>query len=160
REHQYLALLGSSRAKGDKKEEAAEQARRIASAWMWLSYQLMARCYGALMMTVLMDFCLNSQLALTIEEQWLFRQMHLPQLYLAGLPVDFLGKAQLRCIFLALRERWLNLIYEPTAYDSLTDMLGWFGLLIRDRRRADRRRKAEEAGHRPIRSSADILENH
>ena len=142
REHRYLALVGGTRLSGDAREEASAQAQRIYCALLWLAYQRMARCYAALMLLVSLDADLNEDLKLTAEERWLFRQWHFPQLYLAGLPLDFLGKAQLRWVIPRLHRLWANRVLEAEQYDVLTDLLGIYGALVLNRREADRREKA------------------
>src|SRR5262249_1741552 len=106
REHQYLSLVGGTKRRGDARESAAIQALRIYCTLLWMAYERMARCYGTLMMLVYLDFCLHSEQEPTPEEKWLFRQWHFPQLYLAGLPLDYLGKPQLRWIIRTLHALW------------------------------------------------------
>jgi hypothetical protein len=110
---------------------------------LWHSYQMMARCYGALMLVAWLDFCNDRQLQPSLVEQILFRQLHAPQLYLAGLPLDFLGGPQIRWIVRPLLDLWNQEIFEPEAYDRLTDLLGIYGFLAAVRREADRRLQAE-----------------
>jgi hypothetical protein len=66
--------------------------------------------------------------------------MHAPQYYLAGLPVAFLGKSQLR--FIAERlllELWAPAkVWQPEAYRPLADMLSCYAFLNVQRRSADR----------------------
>jgi hypothetical protein len=142
REHGHLALLGATRLTGQEREDAQLRAERIACALLWLSYGLMGRCYGALMLGVLVDLCLHADFSPTEEEKWLFRQMHFPQAYLAGLPLDFLGRAQMRWVLRGLHELWAGPTWEPEPYDGITALLGGYGELVRERRGADRGRKA------------------
>jgi hypothetical protein len=142
REHRYLALIGGTRLKDEAKAEAAAQAQRIYCTSLWTAYERMARCYGALMMLVFLSLCLDDELKLTEEERWLFRQWHFPQLYLAGLPLDFLGKPQLRWVIRTWHRLWGDRVFEPERYDVLTDLLGIYGLMVRTRREADRKQKA------------------
>jgi hypothetical protein len=143
REHGHLDLLGARRFKGQEREDALLQAERIACALLWLSYRLMGRCYGALMLGAQVDLCLHADFSPTEEEKWLFRQMHFPQAYLAGLPLDFLGRAPLRWVLRSLHGLWAGPTWEPEPYDGITRLLGGFGDLVRERRGADRERKAE-----------------
>jgi hypothetical protein len=108
---------------------------------LWTSSQMVARCYGALMLVAWLDFANNPQLHPSPAEQVLFRQLHAPQLYLAGLPLAFLGRPQLRWIASPLLDLWNREAFEPNAYDPLTDLLGIYGILAESRRLADRRLK-------------------
>jgi hypothetical protein len=146
REHGYLALVGGTRLRDEEREEAARQAQRIYGALAWLAYERMARCYGALMLMVFADLCLDGDREPDLEEQWQFRQRHFPQLYLAGLPLDFLAKPQLRWVLQSLTERWRNPRLAPETYDEVTDLLGLYGVLARNRREADRRQKDAAQG--------------
>jgi hypothetical protein len=144
-QHGYLSLVGGSGLKGTAREEAAARARRFYSLMMWMAYERMARCYGALMLLAYVDFCLAGEGERDPEEKWLFRQWHLPQLYLAALPLDFLGRSQLRWVILALQRLWWGGVDAPECYDQITDLLGVSGALVRERREADRRTKAAPA---------------
>jgi hypothetical protein len=145
RQHGYLSLVGGTRLTGTAREEAAARARRFYSLLMWMAYERMARCYGALMLRVYDDFCLAGEGERDPEERWLFRQWHLPQLHLAALPLDFLCKPQLRWVILALQRLWWGGVDAPECYDQITDLLGICGALVRERREADRRTKAAPA---------------
>ncbi len=138
REHRYLTLVGGSRLKGRAREKAIIRAQRLYCALTWLAYEQMARCYGALMLDIYGHFCLRKDPEPSLEERWLFGQWHLPQLYLAGLPLDFLGRSQIRWVFRKLRKFWYGGVYDPDPYDEVTDLLGLFGTLVQDRREADR----------------------
>jgi hypothetical protein len=157
RTHGYLPLVGGTRLKGDQKKVASLQAQRIYCGLTWLAYERMARCYGALMLRVYVDFCLHAEREPTDEERWLFRQRHIPQLYLACLPLDFLGKPQVRWVIRGLTRFWRDLVVEPERYDSFTDLLGLFGLLVRSRREADRRSKERAARGRSVSAEAFLL---
>jgi hypothetical protein len=145
RQHRYISLVGGARLTGTAKEEAAARARRFFSLLMWMAYERMARCYGALMLLAYIDFCLANEGERDPEERWLFRQWHLPQMHLAGLPLDFLGKAQLRWVIRGLQGLWWGGVGTPECYDQITDLLGVYGALVRERREADRRTKAAPA---------------
>ena len=102
----------------------------------------MARYYGALMLLAFIDFGMNNTDGQpSLFEKWMFRQWHFPQLYLAGLPLDFLDRPQLRWIIHALHELWKKGETSSELYDGLTDLLAFFGLLVRERRQADRNQK-------------------
>jgi hypothetical protein len=146
REHGYRPLVGGGRLRGHRREEAGLQARRLHGALLWRAYERLARCYGALMLVAYVDLCLSRECPPTPEERWLFRQYHFPQLYLAGLPLDFLETPQLRWVVPTLHELWGGLVVEPECYDVVTDLLGLYGQLAGSRREADRRRKAAARG--------------
>jgi hypothetical protein len=143
REHRFLPLLGAA-TQDVFRDHAARRAHYLADALSWLSYKLMARCYGMLMLIACLDLRLHADFPTTEVEQWLFRHMHLPQLHLGGLPLDFFGKAQLRWVLPTLHDLWGQGAAEPEAYDVATDLLGHYGDLVRWRRDADRERKAAE----------------
>jgi hypothetical protein len=143
REHGYLPLIGLAQCRGDSRKLAAARAGRIANVLFWLSYKLMGRCFGALMLKAFSDLCEHATFSTSWEERWLFHQMHFPQLHLACLPLDFLGREQLRWIMPTLHDLWARGITEPEAYDAVADLLGYYGDLVRERRAADRQRKAE-----------------
>jgi hypothetical protein len=145
REHGYLSLVGGSRLTGTAREEAAARARQFFSLMMCMAYERMARCYGALMLLAYVDFCLAGEGERTPEEKWLFRQWHLPQLHLAALPLDFLGRPQLRCVVTTLHRLWWGKVVAPERYDMTTNLLSFYGGLVRERRVADRRTKAAPA---------------
>jgi hypothetical protein len=153
RQHQYLALLGSTRGRGPEREEAARTAHGLYCVALWAAYAEMARCFGALMLRVLVDFVLQDQNNPSPEEEWLFQQQHFPQRYLAGLPLDFLPVPQLRCILQGVTPLWRALIMDPAQYDRYAQMLGIYGMFVRARRKADCKRKA------PIARGADSLES-
>jgi len=141
REHSFLPFIhGGTRLVGREKEEAALQAQRFACELMWLAYQRMARCWGVLMMLAEIDFGLNNEAVPTAQERWLFRQWHFPQIYLGGLPLGFLGRAQLRWIIRKLHELWGQAITDPARYAEVTDLLWFFGSSVRRRRAADEKR--------------------
>lgn len=140
RQHGYVNLLeGSSGRGGGQKEEIRERTTRMFCALLWQSYQEMARCYGALMLVVWLDLCLEFKL--TTVEEILFRQLSFPQLYLGGIPLAFLGRSQLRWIAAPLLNNWRDWSFEPEAYDVLTELLGTYADLVSARRDADRRTK-------------------
>jgi hypothetical protein len=75
-----------------------------------------------------------------IEEE-IFRRFHLPQMYLGGLPLAFLSPNQLRWIIGPLQELWSEWKFDAESYDSMTQLLGLYGCLVRERRSADRKTK-------------------
>jgi hypothetical protein len=144
-QHGHLSLVGGSGLKGTAREEAAARARRLFSLKLWKAYQGMSRCYGALMLLAYVDFCLAGEGERDDEEKWLFRQWHFPQLHLAALPLDFLGRPQLRWVIPTLHRLWWGGVVAPERYDVVTDLLSVYGALVRERREADRRTKAAPA---------------
>ncbi|MEQ8785549.1 MAG: hypothetical protein RIC55_04590 [Pirellulaceae bacterium] len=137
REHGYLKLLpGGYKLAGYDKDQASERAHRIFCALLWIAYQELARCYGALMFVAWTHFSID--LDLSPIEDALFRQINFPQLYLAGLPLAFLSVNHLRWILEPLLHNWRNDEFEPEAYDGLTKMLGMYAAITAERRKADR----------------------
>lgn len=140
REHKYLELCHSRSLKGNERQAAAQRANRIWRHLLWRSYQLMGRCYGALMMCAYLAFCLEKQ-GITDEERSMFRHWHYRQVCLGGLPVDFLERYQLRWIAPMLRRYWHEGSLDVAQYDCVSHMLGLVGQFTHDRRLADRTRK-------------------
>ncbi len=155
REHKYLQLLGCAHRKGKAKEDAACRARAIYCALLWKSYQLMSQCYGMLMYFVAQAMC-SPGVAPEDLEVWLFSQRHFPYVHFAGLPFDFLEKPQFRWISRALHELWRDLVVDPQAYDTITNLLGIYGDLARDRRTADK--GVKERSRQGRRSSPEAAE--
>jgi hypothetical protein len=156
-QHGYLSLVGGSGLKGTAREEAAARARQFFSLMMWMAYERMARCYGALMLLAYVDFCLAGEGERGPEEKWLFRQWHVPQLHLAALPLDFLGRPQFRWVIPTLHRLWGGRVVAPERYDLVTDLLGVSGALVRERREADRRTKAAPACTYTIPAGPEVL---
>ena len=73
------------------------------SAMTWCAYRMMGYCYGALMEVVAEDL---EQNGLTELEGLIFRVEHCQIDLLAGLPLDFLGRAQFRWIV----DKWHDLL--------------------------------------------------
>lgn len=140
RQHRFLTLVGGTRLVGQERDKMAAQAQCIASWLMWIAHERMARCWGMLMMLAMIDFAMHSDQVPTHEEWWLFRQWHFPQLYLGGLPLDFMGRPQLRWIIPTLHKLWAQGITDPVAYTKVTDLLGLFGASVRNSRDADNQR--------------------
>jgi hypothetical protein len=143
REHRFLPLLGADCCRKLGKDEVAEQAQQIYCALLWLSYLGMARCYAALMLHVLVDLCLHSEVQPSEEERWLFLQRHFPRRHLGHLPLDFFGRHQLRWMIRTITPL-LNLnVRQKEAYRAIPELLGLFGHMVRNRREADRRVKKQ-----------------
>lgn len=128
------------------REQAAERARGHYRVLLWFAHQGMARCFGGLMGAMHMTLCMRGGLPdFTEEERWLFREMHYPQPYLAGLPLAFFPREPVRWIWAAMRTLWNRLEYDGAAYDACTRLLGLFGLLVSERRREDAAAKGDRA---------------
>ena len=146
REHGFLRLLGIKRSSTgtSQQPEARERGKTFYNIALWLAYEMMSRCYGALMLVAWLDFCGDGHICPNDLEQLLFRRMHAPQYYLAGLPVAFLGPSQLRFIAEPLLELWTPAkILQPEAYLALADMLSCYAFLNSQRRLADREQKGD-----------------
>ena len=122
-------------------------------AMTWCAYRMMGYCYGALMEVVAEDLEQNEP-RLTELEGLIFRVEHCQIDLLAGLPLDFLGRAQFRWIV----DKWHDLLLAVVrnyplpggrdASDALlkaTKRLELFAYLLRERRDADRRTKRTPA---------------
>ena len=161
REHGFVRLLGTKRSSAGTRQQpdARERGKTFYRMSLWLAYEMMSRCYGALMLVAWLDFCDDGHICPNDLEQLLFRRMHAPQYYLAGLPVAFLGPSQLR--FIAERlllEVWAPAkILQPEAYLPLADMLSCYAFLNSERRLADREQKGD-AGDAPKTVSLERLE--
>jgi hypothetical protein len=145
RQHGYLTLVEGSRLTGTAREEAAARGRKFFGLMLWMAHERMARCYAVTMLLAYADYYRAGRGRRTLAERWAFSRWHLPQLHLAGLPLDFLGRPQLRWVIPALHRLWWGRVVAPERYDMITDLLGVYGALVRERREADRRRKADPA---------------
>ena len=144
-EHGFVRLLRTKRSSTgiSQQPEARERGKTFYRVALWCAYEMMSRCYGALMLVAWLDFCSDGHICPNELEQLLFRRMHAPQYYLAGLPVAFLGPSQLHFIAEPL---FLELsapakILQPEAYLPLADMLSCYAFLNSQRRLADREQK-------------------
>jgi len=153
----YLQLVGRRKLQGRQREEAKEKAQRIFCWLLWQSYRMMAKCYGALMALVGLDFALNNKDGEPTEaEQRLFDLEHRQVDFLGGLPIAFLGPAQLRWVVRTLHKLEACLVqgdaarYQATwgaredAFADIPMLLGIFGGLSRERRTADRQAKGRQ----------------
>jgi hypothetical protein len=157
RQHACLALVGATRRTGKAREQAERRGKRIYCALLWRSYRMMSRCYGMLM------YCANQALRQhaseerRLRESWVFGQMHRPQVYLAGLPLDFFGPAQFRWIWAPLMELWESAVVDCQRYDFIPALLGIHGTLHRDKRAADRAGKARRKANGAARVDVNHL---
>ncbi len=142
REHGFLGLIkGATRLKGEEREFAAALGHRMFSLLLWDSYQHMARCYGVLMELIWLHLELDEEMKVTPLESKIFRSFHLPQMYLGGLPLAFLTHHQLRWICNPLQRLRSEGEFGRESHEPLNKLLGLYGLLVRERRSADRRSK-------------------
>ena len=152
REHGYVRLLpNASQLHGAGRKHAIERAKRYYRLLLWSAYQMMGRCYGALMLVVWLDFCRDQELRPTTVEKQLFRLMHAPQFYLAGLPLAFFPAGQLRWIAGPLLDCWNREQFESEAYDALSTLLGLYGITAATRREVDRKVKADQRAGKSVR---------
>jgi hypothetical protein len=151
----YLQLVeGGRNLQEDDREEARELASQMMSAVTWCAYRMMGRCYGALMEVVAEDLEQNEP-ELSSLEGVIFRLEHCQIDILAGLPLDFLERAQFRWIV----DKWHDLLaavvsrnlgsgsgHDPSdALRKATTRLELFAYLLRERRDADRLAKRRSA---------------
>jgi hypothetical protein len=150
----YLQLIEGGRKLAEEDREAArELASQMMSAMTWCAYRMMGYCYGALMEVVAEDLEQNGP-RLTELEGLIFRVEHCQIDLLAGLPLDFLGRAQYRWIV----DKWHDLLVAvvrnyplPGGHDAsdavlmATKRLELFAYLLRERRDADRLTKRSPA---------------
>lgn len=156
RQDRYIQLVQHGRKlSGDRREDACRLAEKMFRVLLWYSYRMMAHCYGVLMTLISVDFSLNNRAGAPTEiEQVLFDLRNRQVDYLGGLPLAFLGRAQLRWIVRTLdtleaclvqndwqryQTRWGS---RTDAYADVAGLLGVFGGLVRKRREADRSVKA------------------
>jgi hypothetical protein len=143
REHGCLQLVrGGTRMEGAEREHAHQFGTTLYCWMLWEAYQHMARCYGTLFMYVGLHLALDAGMAVSDLEERFFRSFHLPQTYLAGLPLAFFRPQQLSWIIAPIQELRSDGRFDAAAYAGVTSLLGVLGMLVRDRRAADRRRKA------------------
>ena len=149
----YLQLIeGGRKLAEEDREEARELASQMMGAMTWCAYRMMGYCYGALMEIVAEDL---EQNGLTELEGLIFRVEHCQIDLLAGLPLDFLGRAQFRWIV----DKWHDLLVAvvrnyplPGGHDAsdavleATTRLELFAYLLRQRRDADRLTQRTPAG--------------
>ena len=151
-------IEGGRDLEGDDCEEAKELASQMMGAMTWCAYRMMGYCYGVLMEVVAEDL---EQNGLTELEGLIFRVEHCQIDLLAGLPLDFLGRAQFRWIV----DKWQDLLLavvrnypQPGGRDAsdallkATMRLELFAYLLRQRRDADRRTKQT-----PVRSIDGLI---
>jgi hypothetical protein len=112
-------------------------AQRFYRLQLWAAYQQVARCYGALMLTIWIDFCQDQDLRPSLVEQQLFSCMHRPQFYLGGLPLAFFNRPQLGWVIGPLLDLWGRECFIPESYDPLTQLLGLYGATASERRKVD-----------------------
>lgn len=145
RERGYLDLVeGGQRLRGREREDARWEAKCRYCQLLWLSYRMMARCYGTLMLLVRFDLSQTPALELTPEELTLFTQRNLPQAYLGGLPLNFFDVYQVRWVIRPLTRFWHGGDFNFARYQIVPDLLGIFGALVRARRHADRAAKQRQ----------------
>ena len=150
--HLQLVEGGRNLAKEDEREEARDMASQMMGAMTWCAYRMMGYCYGVLMEVVAEDL---EQNGLTELEGLIFRVEHCQIDLLAGLPLDFLGRAQFRWIV----DKWQDLLLavvrnypQPGGRDAsdallkATKRLELFAFVVRRRRDADRLTKRTPAG--------------
>lgn len=107
---------------------------------LWLSTQAMSRATGALTAVAFADFCESQLILPDAREQILFAKMHMPQYALAGLPLTFFGRPQLRWVLEPLLEVWAETNPDPTHELAVAKLLGSYGALTGTRRGLDRNR--------------------
>ena len=148
REHGFLALIKDGRQLcGEERKQAMVVAKTMFCRLLWSAYQAMARCYGVLMLLISLHLAFDEEIKATPVEELIFRSLHLPQIYLAGLPLSFLTRSQMRWIIVPLHTLWRDERFDSEAYDPLTALLGVFGQLLQQRRTADRKMKAGVKRH-------------
>ena len=143
REHRFLQLIkGGIRLQSYEREQAETVGRAMFCMLLWDSYQHMARCYGSLMLLIWLHLAMDEEMGTDLIEEEIFKRFHLPQMYLGGLPLDFLTPHQLPWIIGPLQQLWSECRFDAESYDPITKLLAVFGVLVRDRRAADRKAKA------------------
>ena len=158
REGGYRQLIrGGHHLRGRNRKAAVVLAQSFFRRLLWLSYRMMAHCYGALIFLVTIAFDDQSDHRPSTLERLLFRLHHQQVDFLAGLPLDFLERAPLRWI-IGILDHLEGMLrhpdfgdlssrgeFRPEMYREVSQMLGVFAVLVRNRREADRRAKARRA---------------
>src|SRR5262249_3255922 len=140
----FLRLFpGAHRLHGVAREMARGMAQGFYRMQLWTSYQVMARCFGALMLVLWRDLSDDEYLQPSPLQKQLFSQLHRPQFYLGGLPLAFFSRPQLGWVIAPLLELWGQELLDPEAYDALNTLLGIYGETASLRRQVDRDSKAE-----------------
>jgi hypothetical protein len=160
REHRFLGLVSGATEQGLGRDLAGLQAQRIYCALLWLSYLTMARCYGILMSHVLADLHRLGDLRLTESEKWLFVEQHLPRPYLGHVPLDFLGRHQMRWIVRTITPLLNRCVRQQEAYRPIADLLGVFGEMVRYRRETDSERKRLSSARASMRGDERDFDRH
>jgi hypothetical protein len=139
----FVRLLpGHKKMGAEARGEAKALTRRFYLLQLWKAYQVMSRCVGALMRIIWLDFCKDQALNPTTVEKQLFSQMHMPQFFLGGLPLAFLGGPQIGWIVRPLLNFWRQEEFGPRGYDALTKLFWIYADLGARRRETDREIKA------------------
>ncbi len=157
REDGYLQLTRGGRSIPQRKREyARDLPAQFMRVLMWLAYRMMSHCYGILMSLIAIDLA-ETEHKPSKAERVIFRLEHCQMDFLAGLPLDFLDRAQLRWIIRPWH-RLLTMLAHPEfpgmfargdfSFDSFMHfprLLGFLAVLVRERREADSRDKDTES---------------
>jgi hypothetical protein len=140
----WRLLPSGSRLPQDKRDAARCRASAYYRHLLWAAYQGLSRSYGAVMFVAWLSFGLSEVICPTAVEKLLFRQLHAPQLYLAGLPLVFFPPSQLWWILRPLLQNWNRECFLPQWYSKFPSILGLYGLAIDSLRAHDRVKKQRQ----------------
>jgi hypothetical protein len=140
----WRLLPGGSRLPLGKRDAARCRANAYYRHLLWAAYQATSRSYGFAMLNLWLSFGLSEVLSPTDVEKQLFRQLHCPQLYLAGLPLVYFAPAQLRWIIRPLLENWNRECFHPQVYAKLPSILGLYAAASDALRAHDRDKKRRQ----------------
>ena len=153
REDGYVRLIRGGRQLPDyDRQVARELVGQMMRTLLWWAYRSMAHCYGVLMSMIAIDL-MEADHRPSLLEGLLFRLEHCQVDFLAGLPLDFLGRAQLRWIVRVWQKGVLTGLtrahvqgqdFSSDTFLQIPRLLGIYTVLDRGRRDADRRIKELE----------------
>jgi hypothetical protein len=145
---------------------ARELAGQMMRALMWWAYRAISHCYGVLMSVIAGDL-MEADHQPVPAEGFLFRLEHCQVDFLAGLPLDFLNRAQLRWIVRVWARMWTAAArtllggadFHPGLVLQIPRLLGIFAVLNRERRDADNRVKEATSSETSFDNGAGAVED-
>jgi hypothetical protein len=126
-------------------DELRDRASRYYRLLLWEAYGLMAQAFGVVMTIAWIDLVNSELIKPTAEESRIFRQLNLPQPYLACLPLALLPLEPLTWIMRQIVKRMHAGVSND--YDKATyRLLATYSIAVAECRRLDKERKKRAAG--------------